>query len=117
MTMNGEHTTVLLQTSSGSAVPDRLLWMCLQSGADFRGGGYERALAAISRRPDGHDIIRRLIRFVGVDGLQDYVKYMLEAAVEDGSGASVKVRMNVSVCCTPGADEEEGSFFICSCTH
>ena len=77
--------------------PDLLFCMCLQSGPDFAGGGFERALAAISRRRDGHIIIKRLIETVGVDGLQDYAKYMLEAAVEDGLAATVEVCIIVSV--------------------
>ena len=88
--------------SSRGTLPDSLLWLWLKAGADFTGStgsdesdlgnrGLKSLLAEISRRSDGHDLIKSLIRRQGVGKLLGHLKYMLEAAVDGGSADTVKV--------------------------
>ena len=81
-----------------------LFWKWVQANADFTGGSHESdlkkgglqcPLATMSCRPNGDVLIERLIQHLGVDKLQGYLKYMLEAAVEKGTEKTVEVHVTM----------------------
>ena len=77
-------------------LPVSLLWKWLENHADVTDGDLggwitKCSLTDMSRRPDGHVLLRILISKVDNLKLQDYLKCMLEAAVKDGSAETVEV--------------------------
>jgi ankyrin repeat protein len=94
-----------------------LFWKWVQTGADFTDDGYERdlkkrgpqcPLATMCCRPDGHVLIDELLQHLAADKLQDYLKYMLEAAVEKGKAETVRILLDKGA----NAKEDKGRLLM-----
>ena len=87
----------------GRALPVDLLWMWVKKDAgvtsihesDLKESGPKCAFAEMSKRSDGHVLVKIFIEHLGVDRVRQYLKYMLEAAVEKGTAKTVEVHTTV----------------------